>query len=282
MRKFGPGIIIEDQFDLEPPGGSFKFVYFGAAKCEPNACITAHVHIYHEILIITEGTAMSEIDGDSHLLAPGDLCIAMPGQEHQVCGVSTPWRYLYVGFTGTNLPDINFAFLHTNQRRISNCADIIDDLEYALEEARQYRLGAQHVIQSVLTACLVKVARRLEPVAVGRMVHSYSEEVEQARIFIERHSRYRLSLNDIASTVGISISRLEHIFSDEMGISVCRYARQVLMQRAATLVAEGRMNMSEVSEVLDFPSIHYFSTSFKKYWGVSPSLYKQYLRVNKN
>lgn len=281
MRKFGPGIIVEDQFDLEPPSGSFKFVYFGSAKCDSSACITTHVHAYYEITITTEGSSVFEVDGETYLLAPGDLCIAKPGQEHQIRGgKSTPWRFLYVAFTGTSLPDVNYEFIHANQRRLSNCTDLINGLEHALEEARQYRLGAQHVIQSVLTVCMIEIARRLGHPAVGKIVHSYSEEVEQARIFIERHSQYRLSLHDIAQAVGISASRLEHIFSEEMSISVCRYARQVLMQRAASLVAEGRMNMSEIAEILDFPSIHYFSTSFKKYWGVSPSLYKQYLRIH--
>lgn len=281
MRKFGPGIIVEDQFDLEPPTGFFKLVYFGSAKCDSGTCITTHVHAYYEISIITEGRSIYEVDGETHLLAPGEMCLAKPGQEHLIRGDgTTAWKFLYAAFTGADIPDVNFAFSHTNQRRIPDCADLIDDLEHALEEARQYRLGAQHMIQSVLTICLIEIARRLGHPAAGKIVHSYSEEVEQARIYIERNSQYRLALHDIAQTVGVSSSHLEHVFSREMGTSVCRYARHVLMQRAASLVAEGRMNMSEVAETLNFPSIHYFSTSFKKHWGVSPSLYRQYLRLN--
>jgi AraC-like DNA-binding protein len=52
------------------------------------------------------------------------------------------------------------------------------------------------------------------------------------------------------------------------------------MQRAARMIEEDRLNISEIADKLGFPSIHYFSTSFKKHWGVTPTEYRRNLKSN--
>lgn len=46
------------------------------------------------------------------------------------------------------------------------------------------------------------------------------------------------------------------------------------LNRAAELLREGKYNVSEIADITGFSSLIYFSTSFKKQFGVVPSEYK--------
>ena len=47
------------------------------------------------------------------------------------------------------------------------------------------------------------------------------------------------------------------------------------MKKAASLLREKKYTIGEVAYLVGFPNAKYFSTAFKKYYGVSPSLFDQ-------
>jgi AraC family transcriptional regulator len=131
------------------------------------------------------------------------------------------------------------------------------------------------MVQSLVTEVLVGIARRTAHSEMSQVLHPYSPEVELARVYIERHSRHGLSIDEIARAVCASPSHLARRFSREMHIPIHCYTRRLLMQRAASLLEQGTLNVSEIAEHLGFSSIHFFSSSFKDYWGMSPTQYRQ-------
>lgn len=57
------------------------------------------------------------------------------------------------------------------------------------------------------------------------------------------------------------------------GKSPIMYIKEARMQRAAQLIKENRYNISEIAYQVGFNDPHYFSKSFKQYYGVSPTEY---------
>ena len=52
------------------------------------------------------------------------------------------------------------------------------------------------------------------------------------------------------------------------------YINKFRMERAAEMLRQTELSMTEIAERTGFSSSRYFSTTFKKYMGVTPTQYK--------
>lgn len=275
MRVHPPGFIIDSEFELEISDGHPKLVYFIAGTGECNTHVTPHAHSYHEVLLLIEGTCIQYAGSDRYHMSAGDLAIAKPGQSHEIIGDgSSNWRYFCLAFYTSNLPDIDQVFEQSNIVHLTECNSLIQICRRIQEESRQSRIGMTNMIQSLVTEFIIDLGRRIGGSQKKQALHSYSHEVVSARVYIEQNSRHDLSINEIARAACVSPAYLAKRFKDEMHISIHQYVKQLLMQRSADLLENKDLSISEIAEQLGFPSIHYFSSSFKNYWKMTPSQYR--------
>ena len=82
-----------------------------------------------------------------------------------------------------------------------------------------------------------------------------------------------LDIPQICRKMLVSRSKLYSKITPVAGMSPKHYLQNWRLQRAASLLAEGKMNISEVAEAAGFNSLSYFSKSFKRLYGVSPKEY---------
>jgi AraC-like DNA-binding protein len=82
-----------------------------------------------------------------------------------------------------------------------------------------------------------------------------------------------LTLEEIGRRVGCSHFHLSRIFSQETGRSIFQHLRQLRMERAAELLREGRLNVTEVSLEVGYSSPSHFSMAFHEMFGCCPGLY---------
>lgn len=83
------------------------------------------------------------------------------------------------------------------------------------------------------------------------------------------------SLGEIAAEVGCSTFYLSRTFSKVTGKTIPQYLREIRIQRAAELLAEGRHNVTEAAFEVGYSSLGHFSTAFCRITGCCPSLYPQ-------
>jgi AraC-like DNA-binding protein len=81
------------------------------------------------------------------------------------------------------------------------------------------------------------------------------------------------SLEEIGRRVGCSHFYLSRIFSQEMGRGVFQYLRVLRMERAAELLREARLNVTQVAMEVGYSSPSHFSTAFHETYGCCPGLY---------
>ena len=81
------------------------------------------------------------------------------------------------------------------------------------------------------------------------------------------------TVNQIARHCCLSVSSLKRLFIKYTGINVHKYFLKLKFKMAYQLLQDG-MNISEVSEKLNFSSQSYFSASFKREIGINPSKIK--------
>ena len=78
----------------------------------------------------------------------------------------------------------------------------------------------------------------------------------------------------IAESLGISAYHLSHIFKKETDYTVMQYITTLRMRNACKLLEDCRIKVYEVAEQVGYRDIAYFSSTFKKMVGVSPSEYQ--------
>ena len=96
---------------------------------------------------------------------------------------------------------------------------------------------------------------------------------QSIKLFLSQRLTQKLSLKEIADGLGYSVSHICYSFKKFMGISIIQYFIELRINEAKKLIAEGKMSLGQISDALNFDTIQYFSTQFKKSVGVSPSQY---------
>lgn len=102
-----------------------------------------------------------------------------------------------------------------------------------------------------------------------------SKYVAEAIAYISQHyGDDDLCVGVIADSLGISEGHLSHVFKKETDYTVMAYITRYRMKAAMKLLSDCRNKVYEVAELVGYHDITYFSSSFKKVVGVSPSEYQ--------
>lgn len=91
----------------------------------------------------------------------------------------------------------------------------------------------------------------------------------------ETISDSEFSVGDLCARLGMSRTSVYNKIRSITGQSVNEYIRIVRLNRAKELLGTGQYNVSEVAYMVGFSDPKYFSTCFKKQFGISPSKYYQ-------
>ena len=94
----------------------------------------------------------------------------------------------------------------------------------------------------------------------------------------ENYSDPKLSLKKIAKDLLISHEYLRHSFKKIFSITITNYIIQVRMHKAKELIQYENYKLSDICEYVGIPDPSYFTKCFKKYYGISPSSYKNMSR----
>lgn len=97
--------------------------------------------------------------------------------------------------------------------------------------------------------------------------------------YIEQHyADADLSADQVAGGVYVDPSYLRRVFRKESGYSIVDHITHVRMKKARTLLLEGNRRLSDISERVGYADPNYFSKSFKKRFGVTPTEYEQLVK----
>lgn len=106
-----------------------------------------------------------------------------------------------------------------------------------------------------------------------RQKRQNQERVLKVNSLLKENLARTLTLEEIGRRVGCSHFYLSRIFSQETGKSIFQQLRELRMERAAELLREGRLNVTQVALEVGYSSPSHFSTTFHTAFGCCPGLY---------
>ena len=102
-----------------------------------------------------------------------------------------------------------------------------------------------------------------------------SKYVLQAMDYIGAHYQDpNITVGEIARHLGLSEGHLSHTFKKETDYTLLNYLTRYRIHKAMELLRDCRLKIYEVAEQVGYRDITYFSATFKKLVGISPSEYQ--------
>jgi AraC family transcriptional regulator of arabinose operon len=86
-----------------------------------------------------------------------------------------------------------------------------------------------------------------------------------------------LRLNEVAHSVNLSASRLQHLFKANTNLTAAQYLKSLRMQRAKQLIDSTFLSTKEIMQRVGMRDESHFVREFKKIYGLPPASYKQRL-----
>ncbi len=89
----------------------------------------------------------------------------------------------------------------------------------------------------------------------------------------------KLTLPDLASETGLSVSRICHLFKIHTGSTPARYLKQFRIERARELLEATFLSVKEICARVGLNDVSHFVRDFEKTYGLSPSRYRMRIGI---
>ncbi len=110
---------------------------------------------------------------------------------------------------------------------------------------------------------------------LGNKEKSSVSLVERAKEYIKRSYFKDISLDEVSREVNISPYYFSKLFKEETGENFIEYVTAIRMEKAKELLSRTDKSMKEICVEVGYSDPNYFSRSFKKNVGVTPTEYKE-------
>lgn len=108
-----------------------------------------------------------------------------------------------------------------------------------------------------------------------RLAKKLDTRIEHTLQLLSQGMKEEIRVDDLAKAVGLSSSRLSHLFKHEMGISIVEHLNHMRLKQASLLMSHMGRTATEASLDVGFNNYNHFAALFRKTYGVSPRAFVQ-------
>lgn len=234
--------------------------------------------------LVLSGRQRVQVVGHTADAGAGELSTITRSADVEVSFIETPFTSVNVCFCPSLVAESFVALAEAGDEPLEGDASplFVSDAEPRLVGALSRMLLA--LSDPVEQRVLVPLAERellfhlLRSPAAATLRASIGEPADRQRIldamkFIRDNASKRLSVRDLARVVAMSPSHFAHRFSEVTRVSPMRYLRDVRLETARTLLANGE-RVNAAARAVGFESASHFTREFKRRYGQSPTTFK--------
>ena len=233
-------------------------------------------HSYWELTYVDKGELLTTIDGVSYHLKQGDLIFYAPMQFH----------------TQSTFEKISSSYLTINFKMNFNHADLLCNKIFSLKRDSYFivtklieELSNDNLYSNDLSLCYLKQLiiqmlrldnSHFHSKPTTHMQQTYENELlNDILLYIDNNIYEKISVSTLCDHFCISTSMLHSLFRKNMNNTAKNYINELKLSKSKELIRNSTHTLSEISEMLGFSSIHYFSKKFKLYFNISPTEYSK-------
>ncbi|WP_458126644.1 AraC family ligand binding domain-containing protein [Paenibacillus sp. Z3-2] len=258
-----------------------QLLHYGTEACTPGHHFGPAMRDYYKIHYILNGKGIFEVGGKTHTLHKGQGFLIVPHSVvHYEADQDDPWEYSWVAFQGSNSPSFLQQACLSEHHPIFDLGNEDDEMRSCLHRmvhSRNTHKGWEISMTGLLYqffSILIDQANseHLQPMP------DYSKEtyVTQVMDFIEMNYANAITVQSVASHVGLQRSYLCSLFKDQMGSSIQSYLVHYRMRRAAQLTLDPNLTIGDIARSVGYTDQLLFSKMFKKVMGEAPTYYRKH------
>lgn len=244
----------------------------------------SHGRQSYELHYIKQGYGTLIANDKEYDLSPGIFYVTGPEVFHeQIPDEKDPMveygMYLQVDIQSKITPDNPmYSFINRDFFMGDAVSGIALIMEQIQDELRNRALGYRLLLSSLSQSLLLLITRMYEVSGkdVSRPLAANPEDmtfltIEEAFLYDYR----TLTLSELANRLGLGTRQTERLLMKHYNMTFSRKKAEARMFTASLLLTETKKSISEISEELGFSSYEHFANAFKKYYSVTPAVYRK-------
>ncbi|HBG28857.1 MAG TPA: hypothetical protein DDX75_17365 [Phycisphaerales bacterium] len=100
-------------------------------------------------------------------------------------------------------------------------------------------------------------------------------QIKPAIDYIRKHFNQQVSIDEVAHSAHLSVSRLSHIFKEQTGLTIIDYMTNIRIEYAKELLISTNKNCTEICFDTGYNNQSYFTRTFKEVSGVTPRQFRE-------
>ena len=246
-----------------------------------------HKHTYWEFLIVTKGTLLHHINGETHTITQNTLCVLRPEDGHSLHNLPRQKSHhitlrvscAYItNFLNTIEPSLAKALLSsekslcfplkpTTVNRIINSTNKV----FTTATKKDYESHCTVLFLDIFRAFYYQLIKQETTSA------EYSRVVSSLIYLINNPENLKKDIKTLIQECGYSYSHMNRTFANETGISPSKYLKTQRLHYAKQLLTETDLDFDSLSRQVGYSSYPHFLVAFRKEFGVSPYEYRKSL-----
>lgn len=268
-------------FSLSPKRcGNYFLIQAGEALCAKDTVIPEHQQKYFEITYVVDGKGISYINDLPVEIKKNDCFFSFPDETHKIVSdEQEPLRFAFFAFYAKDRSH-GKKLIHY----ITQSCQVPSDRKYnveslhplcmnLLQELRSEDIYSERIIALLLEQALIECARRISQKTKIPPQHMQTDATiltHDMITYIDQNIFNIKKLGDLEAVFFYNVNNLSKIFHAQTGISLHQYFISKKMETAAALLEKGE-SVTEISNKLQYSSIHAFSRAYKNHFHLPPS-----------
>lgn len=260
--------------------GTAKLLNVASSRYEGDWHSVPHTHDHTELFYIVGGRGQFLIQDRVFTVNASNLVIINPNVTHTEVSLNAqPLEYIVLGIEGLALAggdtdNGQFNILdHYESVEISGC------LRNILREMEQKNTGYEDVCQAYMEILVIRLMRSISLAVHSEPQHiSGNRQCAAVKRYIDLHFKEGLTLEQLSEEVHMNKFYLSHAFKREYGVSPINYMISRRIDESKYLLAETDLSLSQISQMLGFSSLSYFSQVFRRTQDQSPKEFRQSMK----
>lgn len=253
-------------------------------------------HDFWELVYIDKGEMLCTADKNNFVLKSGELTLHKPNEYHNLTGNGTVAPNVIIITFECRSREMKFfegkifqldseektflSMLLSEGLSHFKIRDEHNPLSPIMEELENSPLGSSQMTKNLLEIFLIKLRRNTEMMSKKSRQNfsiensEISYDIKEILDCISDNIYGKLTVTDIAVSLGKSESTIKNIFSAYKPNGIIRYYNQKKIEEAKKLIREDKYNFTQIADMLHFDTPQYFSKCFKAFTNMTPSEYK--------
>ena len=220
---------------------------------------------YNGFLLIEEGNCHYAWEGGEADLRPGSLIYLPFGSRHRLTVKSDAFAFRQVDFTVTDAAGELLCFSSVPHLFFASAPAAVTEL-FREMTALYEKPNGHFRLYETFYALLSQMADALTPPEDPR--------IEPVLAYLRDNYTREVNLRELATLTYLSRAQLYRMFLKATGLSPTAYRNRLRIEKAKHMLRDTDCTVGEISVLLGFDSIYYFSRVFRQLTGMTPTAFR--------